>query len=188
MIIPVSLGICDSMSDDSSQAESSLEEQLVAYLDGELDADAGRRIEELLAGDPRLRQTLQQLDRTWELLGELEKPDVEDRFTQTTLEMVTAAAAEDVRRSQAALPRRRRRRWAIVGGSLAAAALAAFLAVALFAPDPNRQLADDLPLLENIEQYGLLVNPGQNRQIDAFEFLRMLSQEGLFVEEDGDER
>ena len=168
-------------SPDSS--DPSIDEQLVAYLDGELDAESSRRIEELLSTDPRLRQTLQRLDRTWELLDELDTSGAPDRFTQTTLEMVTVAASEDARRSLAGVSRQRRWRWAIVGGSLLAAGLAGFLAVAYLAPDPNRQLVKDLPLLMN-EDLSLLVNYKQ----DDLQFLQMLSQAGLFVEENGDER
>jgi anti-sigma factor RsiW len=166
------------MSHEPANADPALEEQLVAYLDGELDAEASRRLEELLATDPEVRQTLQQLDRTWELLSELDAPEVAERFTQSTLEMVTSAATEDAQRSRAEAPRRRRRRWAILGGSLLAAGLAGFLTMALLRQDPNQQLINDLPLLENFDQY---------RQIDDIEFLRTLQQERLFAQEEGDE-
>ena len=86
------------MSDPHDQLDPAIQEQLVAYLDGELDADASRRVEEWLANDPRVRAALQRLDRTWELLDELETPLVRDGFTQTTLEMVAVAAAKDVER------------------------------------------------------------------------------------------
>ena len=167
------------MSQQPANADPSLEEQLVAYLDGELGTEASRRVEELLAADPKVRQTLQGLDRTWELLDELEAPQVADRFTQSTLEMVTVAAAEDTERSRIEASRSRRRRWVIVGGSLLAASVAGFLVVgeALW-PDPNRQLIDDLPVLENLDEY---------RQIDDVQFLRTLHEQGVFAEEEGDE-
>lgn len=174
------------MSDESSHAELPLEEQLVAYLDGELDAEAGRRIEELLASDPELRKTLQQLDRTWELLGELDEPSVADGFTQTTLEMVTVAAAEDLERTRAASGGRRRR-WVLTGGGLLAAGLVGFLAVWLSRPDPNQQLVQELPVLEHLDEYRLVLDQlGEHRLADDAEFLRMLDREGLFAEEDGD--
>ena len=166
------------MAQQPANAEPSLEEQLVAYLDGELDTEASRRVEELLAADPKVRQTLQGLDRTWELLDELEAPQVADRFTQSTLEMVTVAAAEDTERSRTEASRRRRRWWVIGSGSLLAAGAAGFLVVALW-PDPNRQLIDDLPLLENLDEY---------RQIDDVQFLRRLHEQGVFAEEDVDEQ
>lgn len=167
------------MSQQPANADASIEERLVAYLDGELSADAGRQVEEMLAGDPKVRQTLQGLDRTWELLDQLETPQAAENFTRSTLEMVAVAAAEDTERSRIEASRSRRRRWVIVGGSLLAASVAGFLVVgeALW-PDPNRKLIDDLPVLENLDEY---------RQIDDVQFLRTLHEQGVFAEEEGDE-
>jgi len=166
------------MAQPPANAELSLQEQLVAYLDGELDAEASRRVEELLATDPQVRQALQGLDRTWELLGELEMPQVAERFAQSTLEMVAVAAAEDTERSRTEASRRRRWRWVILSASLLAAGAAGFLGIWL-RPDPNRQLIDDLPVLESLDEY---------RQIDDIEFLRSLHKQGLFAEEGGNEQ
>jgi len=161
------------MPDDRTNAELSLEEQLVAYLDGELDAEASHQIEELLLTEPEVRQTLQRLDRTWELLDELDRPGLDDRFTQSTLEMVTVAATKDVKEAQADAPRRRRRRWTLTGMGLLVAGLAGFAAVAWWASDRNRQLVADLPILQDLDSY---------RQVEDIEFLRMLRDEGLFFQ------
>ncbi|NUQ63825.1 MAG: hypothetical protein HUU20_15215 [Pirellulales bacterium] len=153
-----------------------LEEELVAYLDGELDAQAERRIEQLLAADPTVRETLRQLEHTWELLDDLGAADVDETFTRTTLEMVAVEAEEEVRQVTAELPRRRGWRLAMQLGGLGAAALAGFLAVALLRPDPNRQLLEDLPVLENLDQY---------EQVGDIQFLEMLREAHLFEKEDG---
>ncbi|MEE8450366.1 MAG: DUF3106 domain-containing protein [Thermoguttaceae bacterium] len=163
------------MPDDRTNAEPSLEEQLVAYLDGELDAEVSHQIEELLLTEPEVRQTLQRLDRTWDLLDELDRPQLDDRFTRSTLEMVTVAATKDVKEAWADAPRRRRRRWALTGLGLLVAGLAGFAAVAWWASDRNRQLVHDLPILLDLDSY---------RQIEDIEFLRMLRDEGLFAETD----
>lgn len=165
------------MPDDPLTPGPTLDEELVAYLDGELDAQCARRVEELLANDPQARRKLQELDRTWELLGELDEPPMGEGFTQSTLEMVAAAAGEEVQQSQAVLPRLRRRRWMVLMATLLGAGVAGFLAVALAVPDPNRQLRLDLPLLENLDQY---------RRIDSVEFLRMLRREKLFLEDESE--
>jgi len=167
------------MSHETDNPDTSLEEQLVAYLDGELDTESNRRIEELLAADPRVRATLQGLDRTWELLDELDTTPAAEGLAQTTLEMVAVAAADEVEQVRCEAPRRRRRRLAVAGSGLLAASLAGFLAAALLRPDPNRQLLEDLPVLMNLDEY---------RQIDDLQFLRALHDERLFSEEDGHER
>jgi anti-sigma factor RsiW len=167
------------MSEQPANVDASLEEQLVAYLDGELDTAASRRIEELLADDPKVRLTLQRLDRTWQLLGALDATPVDERFIQSTLEMVTVAAVEEVEQSRAQAPRRRRRRWLLTAASVAAAGLAGFLIVGRMVPDPNQELIEELPVLENLDQYS---------QVGDVEFLQMLCQEGLFAKESDDGR
>ena len=161
------------MPDKSANAEAPLEEQLVAYLDGELDAESSQRIEELLANDPEVRQTLQRLDRTWEMLDELDQPDVADRFTQSTLEMVVVAATKDMEEARAKAPRQRRRRWALRVAGLLVVGLFGFAVVARVVPDRNQQLIRDLPILENLDQY---------RQIKDIEFLRMLDDQAVFAD------
>ncbi len=160
------------MIDQNSANASPLDEELVAYLDGELDADAARRIEALLASDPEVRARLQSLERTWELLDELDETPVGDPFTRSTLEMVAVAAQEDLDRSRRQ-GTRRRGMW-FYAACLAAAAAAGFAAVFALAPDPNRRLLEDLPILENFDEY---------RQAHSIEYLHKLRAAGLFVGE-----
>ena len=167
------------MSGQSTNAKMSIDEQLVAYLDGELDTESSRRIEALLASDPRLRDALQRLDRTWELLDELDTSPAAEGLAHSTIEMVTAAAADEAQRLQREEPRLRRRRWALAAGGLLAASLAGFLAVTLLRPDANQQLLTDLPVLERLDEY---------RQIDDLDFLRALASENIFSKEDGHEQ
>ena len=89
------------------------------------------------------------------------------------------AAAEDAEKAKAEAPRRRRRArlWAAAG--LLGAAAAGFLIVTSLIPDPNAQLLEDLPILENFDQY---------REIDSIDFLRALNNEKLFAEDADDGR
>ena len=169
----------ESMSHDPANDETQLREELVAYLDGELDAEQSQRIEQRAAAEPNARRMLEELDRTWHMLDELDAPATGEDFTHTTLEMVALAAAEDAEKEKAAAPRRRLRAglWAAAG--LIGAAAAGFLIVASLVPDPNAQLLEDLPVLENFDQY---------REIDSIDFLRALNKEKLFTEEADDAR
>lgn len=151
------------------------DEELVAYLDGELDAENARRIEALLASNPDVRARLHSFERTWDLLDELDTAPVGEPFTRTTLEMVAIAARQDAEEDQADAPRRRRRWLFIVTASLLAAAAIGFCAVALY--DPDRQLLRDLPLLEDFDEYS---------QTGSIDFLYKLRDAKLFSKEPAD--
>jgi anti-sigma factor RsiW len=156
---------------------ATIEEQLVAYLDGELDHERTVQVEALLARDPGAREELIRLERTWSLLDGLERPQVDETFTRTTIEMVAVAEEEKLARERAEAPRRRRRRWLIGGAGLLGAVLAGFFAVVLLRPDPDRQLIEDLPLLLDYDEYN---------QIDDVEFLKMLHEQKLFTKDTPD--
>jgi ferric-dicitrate binding protein FerR (iron transport regulator) len=152
-----------------------LEEQLVAYLDHELDEASSRRVEKLLATDPQVRQRLRQLQQSWDALDELLPADLDPSFTRSTLEMVALAAEQEARQPCGPAPRRRRAWLGLAGVALAG--LAGYVAVWCFWPDPNQQLLRDLPVLENLDQY---------QKIDDIEFLRQLHARKLFAKEAAD--
>ncbi len=155
-----------------------IEEELVAYLDGELEDEASRLLEQRLTSDPKLRQELAVLERTWDLLDGLGSSELDETFARSTIEMVAVEAEAQLHQQEEARPLRARRRRLVVMGGLAAAALAGFVSVWLFWPNPNQQLLEDLPVLERLDQY---------RQVDDVEFLRKLDESGLFAVEGTDE-
>ena len=63
------------------------------------------------------------------------------------------------------------------------AALAGFAAVAMLRPDPNRMLLDDLPVIENVDEYLRIL--GNDGRIDEdVAFLKKLHEAGLFEDEE----
>ncbi|MBI2823294.1 MAG: hypothetical protein HYX69_01235 [Planctomycetia bacterium] len=165
-----------SESKEPDAGDRGLEEQLVSYLDGELDADESSRVEQAMAADPGVRQELRQLEHCWHLLDELPRTEVDESFARSTVEMIAVKAEEDLETRQAELPRRRRRAWLVAGGSIAAAALVGYFAVSGLSNRTNDELLRDLPVIENLEQY---------RQVDDIEFLRKLKDRG-FLDAEGD--
>ena len=173
------------------------DEQLVSYLDGELDEGTARRIETLVADDPELRRRLSELSSVWDMLDELGRAKTEENFTETTLELVALKAEEDAEQQQAKVPLLLRRRRIFLGAILLGFAVAGFLAVALLRPDENRRLVKDLPVIENVDVYLQMLN-GEDQIDSSIDFLRRLNQEQLFeisdplpevaVEEDWDRR
>jgi anti-sigma factor RsiW len=152
-----------------------LEEQLVSYLDGELEADETRRVEEALSGDPRVRQELRQLERSWQLLDELPRTQVDESFTRSTVEMIAVQAEQELAVVQAQLPRRQRRAWLLAAALVLMAAAAGFLTIGTFSHRADEQLLSDLPVVEHLDQY---------REVGDIEFLRTLKSRG-FAEPEG---
>ena len=155
-----------------------VDEQLIAYLDGELDDEATRQVEQQLSSDPETRQSLGRLERTWNLLDGLERLDVDEVFTHSTLEMVATVAADEVQEKRDQAPRKQRRRRLIGSAVLLGAAAAGFLTVRLLWNDPNEQLLRNVQVLENLDEY---------REIQDIEFLRALHEAGLFPAEEEEE-
>jgi len=159
--------------DSSSPHGNNLHDQLVPYLDGELDPQTSRQVEDWIANDPAAREELRRLEQTWLLLDELPRNKTDDSFVQTTVEMITVSA--DGRPRHAGMWRDRLSRGWLSGVGVVLAVMAGFLTVSASVPNPNRQLLEDLPLLENLDAY---------RQVDDLDFLRALKKSGLFDAEE----
>lgn len=162
------------MSDENNaQGQSTMVDELVAYLDGELDTEANRRIERRLSQNAVYRQQLRVLQQSWDLLDHLPRADVDESFTESTIAMVALRASDENRQTATSAARKNRLLWASSIVCAALAFVAAFAATRWWADGPNRQLLRDLPLIENIDEY---------RYAENIEFLRLLDREGLFAE------
>lgn len=154
-----------------------VQEELVAYLDGELDADASDRIERRLAEDPAYRQQLNDLQAAWDLLDQLPRAHVTESFTQSTVEMVAVKAQDEAQHLAKSVDQRRRLGLVALAASGLLAAVAGYRLVGQRLDLPNQELARDLPLIENVDIY---------RVAENVEFLRTLEESGLFEEEQTD--
>ncbi len=155
-------------------SDDRLDEELVSYLEGDLESDEARRVEQRLATDEPVRRRLQQLAQSWDLLDQLPRAVANESFTRSTVEMVTIVAEQELAEQTANLPRVRRNRWLRAGGSIVAAGLVGFLLATVLRSDPNAKLLRDLPVIQNLELY---------RQVGEIDFLRKLNDENLFTEE-----
>jgi hypothetical protein len=155
----------DNLRPESQQAQAMPDrELLVAYLDGELDADQARQVEQLIASDAGVENEVRQLERAWNLLDRLPRAEVSPSFTESTVEMVALAVEDELRVADG---KRRNAAWSV---ALLAACILGFLGARLW-PDPNRQLLRDLPLIDNVEAY---------RQTPDIDFVRQLAKSGAF--------
>ena len=78
------------------QSDPPNNDELVAYLDGELPPEECRVVEERLATDEEYRQQLRDLDQAWEALNALPAATVDDGFARTTIELACVQAEEDL--------------------------------------------------------------------------------------------
>jgi anti-sigma factor RsiW len=152
-------------------------EQLMAYLDGELDVAGSRGIEEKLSSNPELRRQMKELQQTWDMLDDLPRDPVEDDFTRVTVEMVALHAE-----GEADARTRRLARWRTIclGLGVIAALVAGITGYSLAywrLDAENRQLLQDLPVLRELDAY---------QSAESVEFLRLLQQEGLFQGDEAD--
>lgn len=178
--------------------------ELVAYLDGELDAKTARDLETKLQTDSALRQRADTLKRTWELLDFLPQPEPSATFTSRTLDRLTVlrpAGSQSVPAlastplpgaeslSQTALPAGSAKDWRSQWPIAAAAAMILFAAgywapSLLLRPGPRplepaqaeEQMAKDLRVLDNLSLY---------RYGDDLSFLYNLDHPDLFGEDAG---
>lgn len=164
---------------ESNNTQDEAYEQLVAYLDGELDGEASQQVERRLAENVDYRRELQQLQRAWDMLDELPRAEVSDAFTQTTVEIVALSAAQELTETKGRTRRWERMLWGAAGAGVMIAALAGYLAFSTYLARPNTKLLRDLPVIEDIDLY---------QDADSVEFLRTLADTGLFDEEADDAR
>ena len=148
--------------------------ELVAYLDGELDASSRAQVERRLADDAAFRDRLRLLQRTWDALDVLGRADVGEKFTRTTVELVAVKAAEDVASEQSR--RSQSRMWSWIGWAAACVVAAAlgWLLLAGVLDQPNQRLLRDLAVIEHVDEY---------RNTDSIEFVKALAASGLFESE-----
>ena len=78
-------------------------EQLVVYLDGELNDQQSAAMEKRLRNDPELRRMADELDRTWGLLDALEPVVAGEKFSQQTMKTVVTSSAHAEQQRPASL-------------------------------------------------------------------------------------
>jgi anti-sigma factor RsiW len=149
-------------------------EDLIAYLDGELDAGAAEGVEARLTRDPALRAEADTLKRAWDLLDYLPRAEPSTSFTHRTMERLAPVKTASLR-----LPRWRP--WALGIGWAAAvflfgvggyAGMRHFQAAKSAGAD--EELVRDLRVIDNLRLY---------RHVEDMSFLTQLDHPDLFGDE-----
>jgi len=144
---------------------------LVAYLDGEVDAQTRRDIETRLAADPEFHRQMIELEESWKSLDLLEIVHTDKEVLKTTMELLAINAQKDAEAARPRTPKDGNLRLATLLGALLCAAGLTYWTVAAMVPNPNQQLLQDMPIIENMEYY---------KPVGSMEFLEKLMNSGLF--------
>jgi len=149
-------------------------DNLVSYLDGELDEETTQAIEARLTQSPEARREADALRRTWELLDYLPKPRASETFTNRTLEKLETRRLVQTRN-------RRILQWAGGIGWAAALLVAGTAGFWLFQdappPPPPEPSPEDVRLYEHRDYWHYY------EKVDGLEFLRELDRARLFPED-----
>lgn len=164
-------------------ADSKQQENLIAYLDGELTDEAAANVEQTLAEEVFARQEVEKLTRTWELLDLLPESRASDGFTEKTLTAIrtkvagSTATAEVADEKDDVIPGRTRERVIRIGRRTAGFFVLMFVAAVGFnstfqkGAEPIDDLLRELPLVERLDEY---------QEAGDTEFLETLHESGLF--------
>jgi hypothetical protein len=145
---------------------------LVAYIDGELPETHSRAISTKLTHSATARREVEMLQKTWEMLDYLPRPELTEQFSEKTV--------SHIRRLELG-----GRAWepVVASWSAWAAVLVAYLVMGLASlavgysvtrwiwPDPTGRLVRDLTLAERLDEY---------ETIGSFEFLTQLADSEAF--------
>lgn len=138
---------------DDKRLTAQERQELVAFLDNEVPEEVAAMLESKIAGSASARREVEELRQTWDLLDFLPMPEAPTDFSHRTVEILTQADAHAGKLGETLTY------WALKIGSVAAAIVAiagSFLlgqfAVSM-APDHNRQIVQDLPVLQNLDEY-----------------------------------
>jgi anti-sigma factor RsiW len=163
-------------------------DELVAYLDGELDPKSAADMSARLNRDPNLRAQAEMLKRAWDFLDVLPRPEPSGSFTSRTLSQVLPVP-EKTSGGTAVLPaaatitafpttRSGPGFWLISAALILLGGGAGYLAQPYFTPAvqvaPLDPPLEDVPLSKNMRLY---------RQVDNLEYLLKLDSPELFADE-----
>jgi hypothetical protein len=153
-------------------------DNLVAYLDGELEDNETQHIDQVLAKSEVARHEVEALARTWELLDLLPKPEAPENFTERTL---TTLKVSEVRKRMADQPWfgyvRKGSIGAVWAAGLAVCAVLGFVITSRWVPNEQTKLLADLPLLLHLDIY---------LEVRDLDFVKQLQRQGVFNVDDAE--
>ncbi len=153
---------------DIEQPEpSELDQQLVAYLDGELDDEDRRAIENQLMEDADCKRRLRMLQQSFDLLDELPQTSAGPDFARTTVEFIAVSASQEMQILE------RRKPWRVSAtflgllvATVSSFALGAFITHERWSETQNDRW-QDLAVAEHLRSYSQIKSEAELRFIEA---------------------
>jgi anti-sigma factor RsiW len=182
--------VADTKPEPDDDTRDSATEELIAYLDGELDPKAAEAVATRLSLDPKLRAEADALQRAWDILDVLPRPQPSAAFASRTLSQVIplpggsgtqlVTPSGPVAATMTAIPAPRAGAGFWLGSALVIllAGLGGYFGHRAVAPPP-RPVAVDPPL----EDYPLMKNLRLYRHVDDMDYLKKLESPELFGDE-----
>ena len=163
------------MPNDNPTADTAaMDEEIVAYLDGELDSVAEAQIVRKLSEDAAYRARLSQLQHAWDLLDNLRGTEADDEFAASTVAMVAVHAEQESKSQQLRVVRQRSLTWLAIAAVVLLSMSVGYYISHRRVTLGDRNLVRDLPVIEHVDEY---------RNIDNLDFLKALERENLFAAE-----
>ena len=148
-------------------------EILVAYLDGELDAQGVRQMEDRLATESDLREKMSSLEQTWNMLNELETVTADKELVRSTMEVVTLTIEKELSEDEKQLEKRKWLDRLLLLAIIFMFGIIGYQLTTLIGIQRKKQFVEDIPMILNMSKY---------REIGSFEFLQALSEQRVFDE------
>jgi anti-sigma factor RsiW len=150
---------------ETEQPDDPVRDEIVAFLDGELNDDEAGRIESQLNRDPKLRAEADALKQAWDFLDYLPRPEPSPDFASRTMTRLPTPAPPAPASSthSLTLPARVRRPWFRIAAAAAAGAFLVWLGYIAggsmksnshtLPEDIDERIARDARILENLPLY-----------------------------------
>jgi len=148
---------------------------LVAYLDGELNEAEVRALSNKITQSVTARREIESLQKTWELLDYLHRPEPTPDLAGRTLSLAFQQGQKGAKVSAVA-----GRVGIVIGrvaalfGVAAATLLIGYSATRWAWPDSTARLARDLPIAEHLDEY---------REVGSVEYLKLIEESPIFNED-----
>ena len=153
-------------------------ELLVAYLDGELDVQSVRQVEDRLSIEPDLREKMTALEQTWNMLNELETVPVDKELVRSTMEVVTLTIEKELSAGEKHFGRKKWLDRCILAATLLMFSVIGYQLMMLVGIQRNKQFVEDIPIIRKMNMF---------KEIDSFGFLETLSDKRVFDPVDDDD-